>query len=245
MQRLVPEILSSALNRVHGITEPVNPRERRNLLKGAVLLALGGVAVAVLEACNIEPASVEPKDQVGKVEQALINMVGTSLNKIVQEGTIVEGQTIIPIITIELPSEINDRTHTVLSLKKDIEGGEQTIYVIPDLGGSNIENDGQQLVIRLRAHMWLADGGNLIYIEKADLKSKILAGDGVTKISKLSPKEVWDKNLSNQLLTKVLHPGAMQFPRYKFILGSQWQFNPDRNEWIRPVEVSQGTNLSQ
>lgn len=244
MQNLLKERLVSALNQVHGTTEPVDPKERRRLLIGAGMLALGGVLTTALGACDIDSASVEPENQVGRVEQALIKLVEASLDKIVKEGTTVEGQTVIPIITIELPSEINDRTNTVLSLKKDIEGGEQTIYVIPDLGGSNIENDGQQLVIRLSAHMWLADGGNLIYIEKADLKSKILAGDGVTKISKLSPKEVWDKNLPYDLRNKVFHPGTITFKRHRLKPGSQWQFNSDKKEWIRPVEVSQGTNLS-
>ncbi|MBP9781805.1 hypothetical protein KBC89_04060 [Candidatus Woesebacteria bacterium] len=244
MTKLIPEFFSSTLNRVHGITRPVNPRERRNLLKGAGMLALGGVAIAVLEACNIDPASIEPEDQVGKVEAALISMVGASLDKIVQPGTIVEGQTVIPIITIELPSEINDRTNTVLSLKKDIEGGEQTIYVIPDLGSSSIDSDGQLLVIRLKAHMWLAHGGNLTVIENEELKSEIMAGDGVTSITRLSPKEVWDNNLPHDLEGKVLHPGTMRFHKYNLQPNSQWQFNPDRNEWTRAVEADPGTNLS-
>ncbi|HNQ16793.1 MAG TPA: hypothetical protein PKJ26_02850 [Candidatus Woesebacteria bacterium] len=244
MQNLLKERLVSALNQVHGTTEPVDPKERRRLLIGAGMLALGGVAIAVLEACNIDPTPIKPELQVGRVERALIAMVEAALNKIVQPGTIFEGQTVVPIISVELPSDTNDPTDTALMLKMEIENSAQTIYIIPDLGGSDIENDGKQLVIRLRAHMWIADGERLVYIENTKLRSRVLAGDGVTKISRLSPKDVFNKDLPTELEGKIFYPSNRQFKQYNFKMDSNWEFNPNLNGWTRAVEFNPGTSLS-
>lgn len=236
--------LSATLNRVHGISEPVDGDKRRSFLRGAGLLVLGVTATSALSACALNELPATTENIQGSVERTLINMVEAALDKIVRPGTRIDGQEIIPTITIKLPSGMDDHTKTLLSVKVNIEGGEQTVYIIPDLGGSYIDNDGEQLVVTLKAHMWLAKG-NLFKIENQALVEQIMSGTGVTNIKKLSPKTIWDKHFPPELDQMVRNPGVMRFDRFSLTPGGRWQFNADQNAWSRPVTSDQGTNLAQ